>query len=279
MKKIVYLLACMVVITVVFLNVFCTPFVPDPEVLLTVEVTGTGRITSLPAGIDSTSTTSCLFPPNTVVTLQARTTNGSNSFFSGWSGDGTGSFRDLTITLDAPKTVTAGFGSQGWPSGNLIFVSSTVQASSLGVSGFDAVCNSLATTAGINNAAGNGFRAWVSTSTTNAKNRPWSNGGSSRLDGSVVFTDLKAAIDPTLGSRIRHPINIDEQGSVIASAEPVWTGTSADGYAVTGSTCTDWSGTGLGVVGTTHGGPCIVDAVFSRPLLRDSQDLLHGHCI
>ncbi len=123
MKKLMYLLACAIVVTLVFLNVLCTPFVPDPaEVLLTVQVTGTGRITSVPAGIDSTSTTSCLFPPNTVVTLQARTTNGSNSFFSGWSGDGTGSFRDLTITLDAPKTVTANFQSQGWPFGDLIFV-------------------------------------------------------------------------------------------------------------------------------------------------------------
>ena len=150
MKRLIYLLACAIVVAFVFLNVLCTPFVPDPaEVLLTVQVTGTGRITSVPAGIDSTSSTSCLFPPNTVVTLQARTTNGSNSFFSGWSGDGTGSFHDLTITLDTPKTVTANFQDQGWPLGDLIFVSSTVQASSLGVSGFDAVCNSLATAAGI----------------------------------------------------------------------------------------------------------------------------------
>ena len=258
MKKSMYLLACAIVVTLVFLNVFCTPFVPDPaEVLLTVQVAGTGRITSEPAGIDSTTTTSHIFPLNTVVTIRARTTNGSNSFFSGWSGDGTGSFRDLTITLDAPKTITANFQSQGWPRGNLIFVSSTVHGSDLGAAGFDAVCNSLATAAGINNAAGNGFRAWVSTSTTPASAHIGSQGGCTRLDGSVVYTELKAGIDPLLGSRIHSPINIDEQGAVVASAEPVWTGTGADGQTVAGTTCNDWSGTGIGRVGTTHGGPAL----------------------
>lgn len=257
MKKSVYLLACAIVVSLVFMNVFCTPFVPDPQVLLTVQVTGTGRITSLPAGIDSTSTTSCLFPPNTVVTLQARTTNGTNSFFSGWSGDGTGSFRDLTITLDASKTVTANFQSQGWPNGNLVFVTSTAHPSNLGAAGFDAVCNTLATAAGINNVAGNGFRAWVSTSTEYAFKRLGATGGYTRLDGSVVFTDMKSAIDPLYGSRIYSPINIDEQGAVVASAEPVWTGTVPDGTAVAGTTCNDWSGMGNGRVGTTHGGPAL----------------------
>jgi hypothetical protein len=255
MKKIVYLIAFIVVSALVFLNVFCTPFVPDPEVLLTVQVTGTGRITSVPAGIDSTSTTSCLFSPDTVVTLQARTTNGSNSFFSGWSGDGTGSFRDLTITLDAPKTIAADFKTQNWPCGNLVFVTSTVHPSSLGLVGFDAVCNTLATAAGINNATANGYRAWVSTSTANAFQRLVTTGGCTRLDGSVVFTEMKDAIDPSYGSMIFSPINIDEQGAVVASAEPVWTGTGADGSRVASATCSDWSGTGNGVVGNTHGGP------------------------
>ena len=222
---------------------------------MTVQVTGTGRITSVPAGIDSTSTTSCLFPADTVVTLQARTTNGSNSFFSGWSGDGTGSFRDLTITLDASKTVTANFQSQGWPWGNLIFVSSTAYSSNLGAAGFDAVCNTLATAAGINNVAGNGFRAWVSTSTTNAFGHLGATGGYTRLDGSVVFTEMRGAIDPLYGSMIFSPINIDEQGAVVASAQPVRTGTNTDGSTRVGSTCSDWSGTGNGLVGTTHGGP------------------------
>ena len=31
MKKSIYLLACAIVVTFVFLNVLCTPFVPDPR--------------------------------------------------------------------------------------------------------------------------------------------------------------------------------------------------------------------------------------------------------
>jgi hypothetical protein len=223
-------------------------------VLLTVQFTGTsGRVTSVPAGIDSTSTTSYLFHLNSTVTLQARTTNGSNSFFSGWSGDGTGSFHDLTITLDAPKTVIATF--QSSAGANLVFVTSTAHPSTLGAAGFDAVCNALATTAGINNVAGSGFRAWVSTSTANAFTHiATGQGGFKRLDGSVVFANLQTHFAGPKYA-IYHSIMLDEMGAVIPSAEMVWTGTGVGGTVVAGSTCNNWSGAGNGAVGSTHGGP------------------------
>ena len=168
MKKLIYVLGSLIVAALVFLNVFCTPFVRDEGtgadvVLLTVQVSGTGigRVTSSPPGIDSTATSSCLFPADTVVILQARTSNGSGSYFRGWSGAGSGSFRDVTLTLDSPQTVTAEFDTM---MANLAFVTSTLHPADLGsLAAYDGICNTLATSAGINNTAGNAYKAWMST--------------------------------------------------------------------------------------------------------------------
>ena len=77
--------------------------------LLTVNKTGTGSgtVTSNPAGIDCGSTCSADFTPNTVVTLTATPTAG--SLFSGWSGACTGSANTCPVTMDAAKNVTATF--------------------------------------------------------------------------------------------------------------------------------------------------------------------------
>jgi Fe-S cluster biogenesis protein NfuA len=68
--------------------------------------TGTGSVSSSPAGIDCGSTCSADFDQGTVVTLTAAA--GANSTFVGWSGacTGTGS---CTVTMDAAKSVTATF--------------------------------------------------------------------------------------------------------------------------------------------------------------------------
>jgi uncharacterized delta-60 repeat protein len=67
--------------------------------------TGSGTVTSTPAGIDCGATCSSSFPLGTVVTLSATPTPGST--FVGWSGDPGCS--SGSVTLDVAKTCTANF--------------------------------------------------------------------------------------------------------------------------------------------------------------------------
>jgi Divergent InlB B-repeat domain len=68
--------------------------------------TGTGTVTSSPAGIDCGATCAKSFTKNTVVTLTPTPSAGST--FTGWSGDcsGTGA---CTVTMDQARSVTATF--------------------------------------------------------------------------------------------------------------------------------------------------------------------------
>lgn len=82
-------------------------FVSDtPQVSLDVTVTGSGRVTSQPLGIDCPGNCSASFDENTVVELFATPDPGFE--FSGWSGacTGTGS---CSVTLDAARQVEAAF--------------------------------------------------------------------------------------------------------------------------------------------------------------------------
>jgi hypothetical protein len=74
--------------------------------VLSVSVTGSGTVTSNPAGINCPSTCSAGFSNGTNVTLTATATSG--WFFSGWSGacSGTGG---CTVTMSTAQSVTATF--------------------------------------------------------------------------------------------------------------------------------------------------------------------------
>ncbi len=76
-----------------------TVFVNDPQL---------GNVTSSPAGINCGSTCSATFNSGTVVTL----TRGfimQGTLFNGWGGDCAGTATTCTITMSAPRTVTATF--------------------------------------------------------------------------------------------------------------------------------------------------------------------------
>ncbi len=68
---------------------------------------GSGTITSTPAGINCGSTCSSSFAPDTVVTLSASPAAG--SAFSGWSGGGCSGTGSCMVTMSAAATVTATF--------------------------------------------------------------------------------------------------------------------------------------------------------------------------
>jgi phospholipase C len=82
----------------------------DPGYQLTVNVSGTGTVTSKPAGINCPGTCSTGFAQNTQVTLTA--TAGTGSLFSDWSGACTG-VTTCSVTLTAATSVTANFTALG----------------------------------------------------------------------------------------------------------------------------------------------------------------------
>ncbi len=69
--------------------------------------TGSGTITSPPAGIDCGPTCSANFASNTVVTLTAAA--GLTSSFTGWSGEGCSGTGTCVVTMSAARSVTATF--------------------------------------------------------------------------------------------------------------------------------------------------------------------------
>ncbi len=82
----------------------------NPGYGLTVAVSGTGSVTSSPAGINCPATCSGAFPQNATVTLNE--TPGATNAFSAWSGACTGSGA-CSVTLNASTSVTATFISGG----------------------------------------------------------------------------------------------------------------------------------------------------------------------
>jgi Divergent InlB B-repeat domain len=73
---------------------------------LTVAVTGNGKVTSTPAGIDCGATCTASFARGTTVTLEALPADGSQ--FAGWSGACAGT-AECTVTLTVAASVNAAF--------------------------------------------------------------------------------------------------------------------------------------------------------------------------
>jgi hypothetical protein len=76
-------------------------------VTLSVVTTGSGTVTSSPAGIDCSSSCSTRFGEGTVVTLTA--TPAAGSTFTGWSGGGCSGTGTCQVTMGAAESVTATF--------------------------------------------------------------------------------------------------------------------------------------------------------------------------
>ena len=79
---------------------------------LTVTKTGSGTVTSSPAGINCGLDCSESYPYNTIVTLTASAT--SPSTFGGWSGGGCSGTGTCIVTMSTAKSVTATFNAPGY---------------------------------------------------------------------------------------------------------------------------------------------------------------------
>jgi hypothetical protein len=80
---------------------------------LAVNVSGSGTVTSSPAGISCAPTCSGSFTPGTLVTLAASPAAGSQ--FTGWSGGGCSGTAPCSLTGSGPVSITATFGAAAGP--------------------------------------------------------------------------------------------------------------------------------------------------------------------
>jgi hypothetical protein len=111
----------------------------------------------------------------------------------------------------------------------------------------DGHCRDAAASAGLPGA----FRAWLSTTATNARDRLAGARGWIRPDG-APFVDTR---EDLLGGKIFSPALLDEHGrEVRGTAHPVVTGTTASGVLALGANCNDWrDGAGTATAGTNEG--------------------------
>ncbi len=222
------------------------------QATLTVTTTGTGSVTSVPAGISCPGTCSAAFSMGSV-TLQAHTTNGSNSFFTGWSDPAcAGPNRDCATTLThATNSVTATFQLMD---ANLIFLTSATFPTNLGsAAAYDNVCNTAASAAGINVTAGNGYVAVTSDATSNAITRLGAGRGWVRMDGKP-FADTATTLFKN--NQVFYPLTFDELGRPHGYG-PIATGTSSVGT-YSGMACSNWTdggGPSQVSIGNPIGGP------------------------
>ncbi len=244
---------------------------------LTVRRTGlSGTITSNPAGINCLpvdASCNALFAPGNV-TLQARTTNGSGVHFSTWNGAAAGAClgtpnRDCTLNLTANALVEGVFGRISF---NLAFISSVAYPTNLGgMAPYDLRCNQLASAAGINNAAGDAFVAWMSDDNSNVLSRLGATAsGWVRMDGRVFAADR----NKLLGGQILNGVRYSQVGGDMGD-QPVLTGTRSDGSTAGTQHCSNWTvdtGSGL-LMGVSMSGPSAwtgdtgTSCVFDQPVM------------
>ena len=91
-------------------NCSITAGVESNAYALTVDLSGSGIVSSSPSGISCGSDCTETYPYNSTVTLTASPADG--YVFSGWSGACTGTETTCAVTMDAAKAVTATFASE-----------------------------------------------------------------------------------------------------------------------------------------------------------------------
>lgn len=205
---------------------------------ITLAGTGAGKVTPTSGSACLGGTCTLYYDEGASPTVTALTTNATGSYFAGFSGGCSGPARVCTLLMDAPKTILATFSPQA---GNLVFLSSATYPANLGgTAPYDAACNTLATAAGINNAGGTGFIAWMSDENSLAKTRlGTATRGFTRMDG-LAFADTQATL-LAYPAKVFHPIIHDENG-VDPGPTTYFTATDHVG-ALLSRHCSNWSTT------------------------------------
>ncbi len=204
-----------------------------------------GSVTSAPAGIATSAagTTKASYVSGTTVTL----TLANPTTLWSWGGACQGTGATCAFTMSADETVNLTV-----TANNFVFVTSTTYTGDFGgQTAGDALCQGRATAAGLPGT----YQAWLSTSTSGAGARLAATGANGwiRVDG-LPFTSSVASL--TKDFQVYYP----PVPEMTTSGNPdftgyVQTGTSANGTAVSGGTCGDWTSTaGNAGGGSTYAG-------------------------
>jgi hypothetical protein len=178
----------------------------------------------------------------TSVRITAAATSG--SLFGAWEGDCASQGGTCTLTVSADRTAVAHFR----PNKNIVFTTvGTLVPGAIGSSlaSADAFCASSAKNALI---GGTAWKAWLATTNINAATHVGSSTtGWIRVDGRPFATSMANL----LAGQIYYPLSLTELGN--ESLNVVATGAQADGAAMAGGTCADWTSlTGAVFTGYTH---------------------------
>ncbi len=206
---------------------------------------GTGSVTSVPAALINCGPT-CTADVVSGTTLTLMATAAPGSTFAGWSGACTGT-GPCNVLVSAATTVDAAFVLP-----NYVFATSApVSAAMGGLVGADSICAQRAIAGGLPGV----FKAWLSTSMTNALSRLGTASGWIRPDG-LPFANSQADL---VAGRILYPLRLDEFGTDVFATK-AFTSTLGEGTLNGGvSTCSDWTsnvdqspaGAGLASLSTT----------------------------
>jgi len=216
------------------------------DVLLTIEAAGSGRFGRVVSNEPSTvacDTPPCTFslPRGTSLVLQAQTAN-VGSGFAGWVHDRCMGQADCPLTLSEDEVIAASY-----EPANLVFITSTdVTGDFGGPAQADAICNARAAERGLEGP----FRAWVSSTASNALDALQGSRGWVRVDNFPVVD----SVDELLESKMFYPIQIDETGTGHGN-RMVWTATNGNAGQLAALHCNDWSSASAevrGAVGRTN---------------------------
>ena len=244
--------------------------IPMARLIVALPGPGTGSVSSTPAGIDCGATCQASFPVGTSITLSASAAT--NQRFIGWQsvvcqGNGT-----CTFTLASDTYLDAVFS----PPPNIVFVTSTTQNAALGgLGGADSLCMARAQAAGLSGT----YKAWLSTSTVNAKDRLSPASGWIRPDGKPVLN----RIEDLASNRMFYPARLDEFGSDVGDA-PVMTATYETGVRndeTFCTTCLDFTSAVDEIANNKFlcGGQASgTSALFTRWFSGGCSDLQHLYC-
>jgi len=221
----------------------------NSQLRLTVDTLGGGTATlSTEDGkIACGDTCSALFDAGDDVLIHSETANGSGVYVSGWSACDSPS-RTCAVTVNIPMVVVAMVTPMIH---NLVFATSARFPANLGsVQAYDDECNRYASNAGINNAAGDGYIAAISSESSHFSARLRSNvRGFVRLDGRAVGTSISEMLD----GAVYNAVAFDEDGRALDPYTAAWTGTLLDDDVIP-ETCAGWTTASSDEYGIT-GGP------------------------
>jgi hypothetical protein len=196
---------------------------------------------------------------------------GNGLTFYGWAGAPCGAKSTCTFDLTQDRFITANFGPLAAPPYMFITSKTYLPAQIGGLSGADTICNNLASAAGLPGT----YAAWLSDSTTSAKNRVGS-GGWIRPDGRAFAVSLTGITNLL---QIFYPPRIDETGGDVGPGQTlVFGGHNGVGATFGNNNCNNWTTTNFSSVYVGQAGGASADWSYDVLESNGCSEAHHFYC-